>query len=62
MPCNPEERRFALRQEAKAVRSEYGLHNICEFLRLLKEGVSVAAISKSLGLSREHLTRAYNCQ
>ena len=39
--------------------SERGLHNTCEFLRLAKEGMSLKAISKTLGVSREHVTRFY---
>jgi hypothetical protein len=40
-------------------KSEPGLHNTCEFLRLVKEGMSLAAIGKTLGVSREHATRFY---
>jgi CRP-like cAMP-binding protein len=39
--------------------SERGLHNTCEFLRLVKEGMSLTAIGKTLGVSREHVTRVY---
>jgi hypothetical protein len=38
---------------------EPGLAKTCQFLKLIKEGHSVTAISKSLSLSREHVTRIY---
>ena len=36
---------------------EAGLHKTCELLRLLKEGSNLTAISETLGLSREQVTR-----
>jgi len=39
--------------------SERGLHNTCEFLRLVREGMGLTAIAKTLGVSREHVTRVY---
>ena len=36
---------------------EPGLSRACQFLKLIKKGYSVTAISKGLGLSREHVTR-----
>jgi hypothetical protein len=39
--------------------SEPGLRRTCEFLQLIKQGTSVTTASKSLGLSREHVTRTY---
>jgi hypothetical protein len=38
---------------------EPGLAKTCQFLKLIKEGHSVTAISRSLSLSREHVTRIY---
>lgn len=38
---------------------ESGLTKTCQFLKLIKEGRNVTAISKSLRLSREHVTRIY---
>jgi len=38
---------------------EQGLQTTCEFLRLVKEGLSLTAISERLGLSREHVSRVY---
>jgi hypothetical protein len=43
----------------EAGKDERGLHKICYFLELVKEGMSLTTISKTLGLSREHVTRTY---
>lgn len=38
---------------------EPGLTKTCQFLQFIKQGYSITTISKSLGLSREHVTRHY---
>ena len=38
---------------------EPSLSRSCEFLKLIKQGQNITAISKKLNLSREHVTRFY---
>jgi hypothetical protein len=38
---------------------EPGLTKTCQFLKLIKEGYNVTATSRSLSLSREHVSRIY---
>jgi hypothetical protein len=38
---------------------ETGLIRTCQLLRLVEQGQSITSISRSLGLSREHVTRVY---
>ena len=38
---------------------EPGLARVCHYLALLVEGLSCKAISRQLGLSREHVSRVY---
>jgi hypothetical protein len=38
---------------------ELGLTKTCQFLKFIRQGYSITSISKSLGLSREHVTRHY---